>query len=298
MSPTRRALGLLATWLALGVAAVFVPELAPVWLGAGAGGALLLLLDAALVALAERPPVERELPAALSAIVGMAGGITLLAVMLLFWDPLVVIPLHGVIQLVSNGSRTLVQREHVAWRILGYQSLLLLPMGFLGLVLARALPPAGLKALIGCFVLVATWLPGLLLLGTHPEGVEPRRRFVLLGGVVGFLQVSIGATGPLIAPFFLNLGLTRRALIGTKAACQAAGHLAKIVIFGLGGFAYAAFALPLVLLSGVTVAGTWLGSRVLERVSERLFVRLYKTVLSVIALRLVVWDGLALVGLR
>ena len=41
----------------------------------------------------------------LSAVVGMAGGITLLAVMLLFLEPLAAIPLHGVIQLVSNSSR-------------------------------------------------------------------------------------------------------------------------------------------------------------------------------------------------
>ena len=45
----------------------------------------------------------------LSAVVGMAGGITLLSVMLLFMEPLVAIPLHGVVQLVSNGSRTVIQ---------------------------------------------------------------------------------------------------------------------------------------------------------------------------------------------
>ncbi|MDH3212584.1 MAG: hypothetical protein OEM05_08875, partial [Myxococcales bacterium] len=49
----------------------------------------------------------------LSAIVGMAGGITLLSVMLLFLEPLVAIPLHGVIQLVSNATRTAIQRRHV-----------------------------------------------------------------------------------------------------------------------------------------------------------------------------------------
>ena len=87
----------------------------------------------------------------LSAIVGMAGGITLLAVMLLFLEPLVAIPLHGVVQLVSNGSRTWFQRHHVSWGILGRYSLLLLPMGFLGLVVARELPPDGLRAAIGVF---------------------------------------------------------------------------------------------------------------------------------------------------
>ena len=48
----------------------------------------------------------------LSAVVGMAGGITLLSVMLLFLEPLAAIPLHGVIQLVSNSSRAVIQRRH------------------------------------------------------------------------------------------------------------------------------------------------------------------------------------------
>ena len=43
----------------------------------------------------------------LSAVVGMAGGITLLSVMLLFLDPLVAIPLHGAVQLVSNARKRL-----------------------------------------------------------------------------------------------------------------------------------------------------------------------------------------------
>ena len=42
----------------------------------------------------------------LSAIVGMAGGITLLTVMLVFLDPLVAIPVHGAVQMVSNSSRS------------------------------------------------------------------------------------------------------------------------------------------------------------------------------------------------
>ena len=42
----------------------------------------------------------------------MAGGITLLSVMLLFMEPLIAIPIHGAVQLVSNSSRAVIQREH------------------------------------------------------------------------------------------------------------------------------------------------------------------------------------------
>ncbi len=234
----------------------------------------------------------------LSAVVGMAGGIVLLSVMLLFLPPLVAIPLHGVIQLVSNGSRAWIQRRHVEKTILGYYAVLLLPLAFAGLAIARSLEPPVARALIGAFVLVATHAPGWLLIGSHPEASDPRRRFLMLGGVVGLLSTTIGATGPLIAPFFLNLGLTRQSLIGTKAASQMLGHLAKIAVFGVAGFAFAEYALPLLLLSAMVVVGTWLGSHLLDRVSERVFTLLYKTVLTLIAVRLVAWDGLAALGLR
>jgi len=240
--------------------------------------------------------VAALLTSILSAIVGMAGGIVLLSVMLLFLEPLVAIPLHGVIQLVSNSTRTLVQRSHVRWPIIGAYCVLLIPMGFVGLEVAQALSPALARFLIGVFVLFATWMPSLLLLGTHPEKAEPRRRFLLLGGVVGFVQMTVGATGPLIAPFFLNVGFTRQGLVGTKAAAQATGHLAKIGIFGVAGFAYPQYALPLALLCAMVVAGTWIGSRLLERVSEVWFVRLYKTTLTLVAARLVLGEGLELLG--
>ena len=224
----------------------------------------------------------------LSAVVGMAGGITLLAVMLLFLPPLVVIPLHGVIQLVSNGSRTFIQREHLRWDIIWRYGLPLLPMGFLGLMLAEQVPPDVATGIIGVFVLFATWAPGLLLLGAQPQDANPERRFFVLGGVVGVINMTVGATGPLIAPFFLNLGLTRFQLIGTKAACQAAGHIAKVIVFGLAGFAFSKWLATLAILSLCIVAGTWFGSRILEKVDETWFVRLYKTVLTVVAIRLVI----------
>lgn len=230
--------------------------------------------------------------AMLSAVVGMAGGITLLAVMLLFLPPLVVIPLHGVIQLVSNGSRTWIQRRHLRWDVIWRYALPLLPMGFVGLALAERIPPQLAKGGIGAFVLFATWAPGWMLLGARPEQADPRKRFLALGGVVGVVNMTVGATGPLIAPFFLNLGLTRFQLIGTKAACQAAGHVAKVVVFGFAGFAFAEWIPALALLSACVVAGTWLGSRLLEHVDELWFVRLYKTVLTLIAVRLVLASAL------
>jgi len=236
--------------------------------------------------------VAALLTSTLSAIVGMGGGITLLAVMLLFLDPLVAIPLHAVIQMVSNGTRAVAQRRHVDWRIFALYALPLLPLGWISLWIAQEIPPDVARAMIGAFVLVATWRPGWLLLGTRPQEINPKVRFLALGSVVGMVNVTFGATGPLIAPFFLNLGLTRFAIIGTKAVCQLAGHVVKIVVFGLAGFAFPQWGAVLALLCACVVAGTALGTRLLSAVSERTFLLLYKAVLTLVAAFLVVRYGL------
>ena len=226
----------------------------------------------------------------------MAGGIILLSMMVLFFEPITAIALHGLIQLVSNASRATIQRHHVEWRFTGSFALLLLPMGLLGVQLAYALPPNASRVLMGLFILAATWRPGWLMLGTHPADIRPERRFLLLGGVVGFLGVLVGATGPLAAPFFLNLGLSRQGIVGTKAATQTIGHISKTLIFGISGFAFAEYVPVLVSMWLAVIAGTWVGSRLLERVEEHSFDLLYRGALTLVALRLVLWDGWKLVA--
>jgi uncharacterized membrane protein YfcA len=223
---------------------------------------------------------------ALSAVVGMAGGMTLLALMLLWLEPAVAIPVHGVVQLVSNSSRSVAQWPNVRFSLFARFALPLLPCAFAGLAASRAVPRGIGAVAIGVFVLIATWRPGWLRFGGRGAAADPNRRMLAAGSVVGFFSTTIGATGPLLAPFFLHLGLGRKELIGTQAACQAYQHLAKIVLFGAAGFAFRAWLWPLAALSCTATLGTWLGTLLLDRVSEDDFRALYTGVLTVLALRL------------
>ena len=229
--------------------------------------------------------------AVLSGVLGMAGGIALLGVLLVYLPPLVAIPLHGVIQLVSNGSRVVVQRRHARFDWIAWYALPLIPAGLLGLQIARQLPETLIEGAIGAVVLAATWLPKR---GdaAGASARRPRARFFALGTTTGLLNMLLGAIGPIIDPFFLGLGLSRQALVGTKAACQAIGHAVKIGLFGAAGFAFAEHAPLLALGSLCAIAGTWVGSRLLDRISEESFLWLYRSVLTALALRLV-WKALA-----
>jgi uncharacterized membrane protein YfcA len=221
----------------------------------------------------------------------MAGGIALLAVLLLALPPLAAIPLHGVIPLVSNGSRVVVQRRHARFDWISWYALPLIPAGLVGLRVAQALPEALLEATIGAVVLLATWLPKQSS-AAAPTARRPRLRFLTLGIFSGFLNMVLGAIGPMIDPFFLGLGLSRQALVGTKAACQAIGHGVKVGLFGVTGFAFAEHAPLLALGSLCAIAGTYVGSRLLDKLSEQSFLWLYRSVLTALALRLI-WKAIA-----
>ena len=83
------------------------------------------------------------------------------------------------------------------------------------------------------------------------------------------------------------MNLSRFELIGTKAACQAATHLSKIVLFGFAGFAFRDHLLLMAGMTAAVVAGTVLGTRVLHRVDDDRFVLLYKVALTAVAARLI-----------
>ena len=65
------------------------------------------------------------------------------------------------------------------------------------------------------------------------------------------------------------------------------GHVVKIIVFGVAGFTWSEYTTLLFLTVLAVIAGTIVGSRILDKVDERTFVLLYKTTLTLIATRMV-----------
>ena len=57
--------------------------------------------------------------AAISGIFGMAGGLILMGVLASFTPVATAMVLHGFIQIISNGSRAILHRRHLAWPLIG-----------------------------------------------------------------------------------------------------------------------------------------------------------------------------------
>jgi uncharacterized membrane protein YfcA len=215
----------------------------------------------------------------ITATFSLGGGTLMLAALALAFPPSVVVPLHGVIQLGSNGGRAAVQWRHIQWPLVIWIAVGALIGTVIGGQFASYLPEQLLTMMIGIFVLVTAWLP-------LPHLVGSSRLLQVTGGaVISALSMVVGATGALVASLIKGVA-DRRQLVATHAMLMTIQNSAKVVTFTALGFAFAQY-LPLMVAMIVSgLIGTAVGSRLLVHVPERIFRVGFKIILTVLALAL------------
>ena len=216
--------------------------------------------------------VSAFLTSVLSGVMGMAGGVILIAVLVLVLPVPSAMILHGILQGVANGSRAWILREHIRWEIL--------PTYFIGvcfvfiffLYTSIVVDAAIVLIIVGCFPWVSQFLPkgkGL--------NITNRSTSLLCGVIVTAAQLIAGASGPLLDAFYQRTPLTRHEIVASKALTQTLGHIFKIIYFSivvvtqdeykLEGFSL--WLIPVAVAASIT--GTHLGTRLLDRISEERF---------------------------
>lgn len=213
--------------------------------------------------------------AVLSGVIGMAGGVLLMAVLVTLLPVASAMILHGAVQAASNGARFLFLREHVMWGILPFYAIGALLAVLLFIALALVPDPALVLILVGSFPWLARIVPTL-------RGLDVRRPVTgaACGATVTAAQLLAGASGPLLDAFYLRTEVDRRSIVATKALTQAAGHVVKIGYYAwvsnavLDEFAIADVPIWLV-GAGIVLAilGARIGTRLLERFDDVQFRR-------------------------
>ncbi|WP_397394168.1 TSUP family transporter [Phenylobacterium sp.] len=210
--------------------------------------------------------------ALLSGVFGMAGGLVLMGVLALILPVQAAFVTHGVLQLAANGWRALIQRNHIRWAVIGWYGLGAVAASLLVLVLAFS-PSRPLLFLCLGLTPFLTWLPGDRL---RLDAARPAHA-VLAGLSVTGLNLTAGVAGPLLDIFFVRTDMSRHAVVATKAATQVLAHLAKTVVYGVGLLQLGGQGMPpvwlLALALPLSFAGTAVGARLLDRMSDAGFRR-------------------------
>lgn len=234
--------------------------------------------------------ITAVLTSILSAVAGLGGGVILLMVIAQFVAPTVAIPIQGAIQLVSNGSRAALLRHDISWKTVLWASILLLPASFVGVKVATTLPENAIRIILAIFVLILAWRPQWLKFQGSRSSTPDEARGMLLGvgAMSGFLNTTVGASGPMTSPFFKAVTATHIAFVATAGATQVLAHVSKLIAFSAQGWSLGDH----LLMIGIGIAGVLIGSRIgtrlLGRISETALDRIFKVVLTALAIRMLV----------
>lgn len=258
------------------------------------GGSSLRLSTTTTIILA----VAALLTSIVSGILGMAGGIMLLATMLCFMSHAEAVPIHAAVQIPSNGTRALAFISSVDRRALSLFVVGVIPGGVVGAAVLWAIGPAKesepwLKMLIGAYILFATFVLRKRKGGEKKPERSLARNFITVGFFAGSAALTVGAVGPLIAPTFARLDFVKERLIATKATCQLCTHVMKIPAFLLlRDLDVTRLGVTAVIMMLVVIPGTLIGKRILKFVPEAGFRKAYMVALALAGTKVLVFDGL------
>ena len=230
----------------------------------------------------------------ISAVLGMGGGIILLGIMaIIIPEGYMVIALHGIIQLISNTTRSYVFRKHIKQNLIKEFSIGVLLGATVSIVIlliliqsfqvssANDIKVDILKPIIGIFIIWYLFLK-------KKSSDTTVTTFIPVGFISGLSSIFVGATGPLIAPFFIDKGLIKEDIIANKATCQMITHITKIPLFiyffNVSYIEQYNILLPLILSVFI---GTFFGKKLLRFIPEKIFIRIFKIILFIIAIRLI-----------
>ncbi len=228
------------------------------------------------------------LTSCLTAIMGMGGGVLLIAVMPGLVPAAAILPLHAATQLASNSSRAVFGWREIDPGIIPAFVVGALVGAWLGSEIYQRLDMHWLPALIGLLILLFTWAP--------LPAVRGGGQFALL--FLGFYQTGLGmlagATGPVGAAVLLRRNTARDWLVVNTAVYMTLNHAIRVAAFVAIGFSFVSWWLLLGGMVAASIAGSWLGTRLRHRVPQLDFQRLFRWMVTLLALRMIAIPVLAL----
>jgi uncharacterized membrane protein YfcA len=200
----------------------------------------------------------------ISGIFGMAGGMILLGVLLVFFDVVAGMVLFSTIQLAANGWRAILWRRYARWRIFW----LYVVGAFLVFLAMRAVAFVPDKAMVYLALGVLPFLIELVPAVARPN-IEWRGVPFVTGVLTTLVQLIAGVGGQFLDIFFQKSMLDRKTTVATKAVTQTFAHLLRLIYFG--SLAGAADVVPLWAHApaiALAIIGTSLAPYVLERLTD------------------------------
>ena len=163
----------------------------------------------------------------ISGVFGMAGGMVLLGVLLVYFDVATAMVLFSILQITANGWRALHWRSYVLWPIFYWY----LAGSVLAFIVMRSIAYVPDKAVVYLLLGLMPFTVEAL-----PESMRPNIEWSGVPFITGIfttiIQFMAGVGGLFLDIFFNKSGLDRKTTNATKAITQTFSHVLRAAYFG------------------------------------------------------------------
>lgn len=213
----------------------------------------------------------------IAGVVGMGGGLILIAILPMFLPASALIPIHAISQITSNLSRAFFGWDDIQFQVVG--------KFFLGSILGITLFGSLLYNIsftyipifIGVYILLSLWSP------KFNKILKKYESYYILGFLQTGLSLFVGATGPLTMTLLFKDFQDRDKVVATGAILMSITHLFKIFTFIALGFAFGQYFYPLAFMIAGAISGSYFGTKIRHLINGQKFILILKVLISVLA---------------
>ncbi|MBP7769876.1 MAG: sulfite exporter TauE/SafE family protein [Aliarcobacter sp.] len=221
------------------------------------------------------------LTSTITGIVGIGGGMVLIAILPSFLPLNALIPVHGLTQISSNLSRAVFGYKDIQYEVIPK----FLLGSFIGIgIFASIISFISLDYVplfIGIYILLSLWSE------KFNEKIKRYENYFLAGFFQTGLSMVVGATGPLTMALLLKDYKNKDKVVATSAALMSITHILKVFVFMYFGFVFFDYIGIIIAMIIGAIAGSWLGTKLRDKINGKKFTMILKVLLTALAIKVI-----------
>ncbi len=221
--------------------------------------------------------------ALISEILGTVGGFGSSAIFVplagFFFSLQTVLALTGVLHVFSNIAKLLLFRKTIDYKIVLWIGIPSVVLVIIGAQLNSMIDLKFAELILGIFLILFSTF---LLLKPQFRLTPNKRNTIASGSVAGFLAGLIGTGGAIRAMGLAAFDLEKSTFVATSAAIDLGVDLSRSVIYIYNGYLKAEYYFLIPILLAIAVLGSWIGKKILDKVSQDNFKKMVLILLFLI----------------
>lgn len=215
----------------------------------------------------------------IAGVVGLGGGLLLIAILPSFLPTNALIPIHGLSQVSSNLSRAYFGYKDIQYQVIPKFLLgSLFGVGIFALLLSF-ISIEYIPLFIGVYILLSLWSQ------KFNDKIKKYENYYIIGFFQTGLSVIVGTTGPLTMTILLKEFQDKDKVVATSAILMSITHILKVFVFVYFGFVFFDYITIIIMMIIGSILGSYVGTKLRDKIDGKKLLLTLKILLSLLAIK-------------